>query len=110
MRGELRRSAPPLPQKGALSVKLIYLRSYVSGYRGLLEEAQAYSFFQFPRQGRLTRLISYDKATFPSLRRFVGGMGKFMPRRFFLETPVMMESITISELDALFARVGEDYG
>jgi hypothetical protein len=75
-----------------------------------LEEAQAYSFFQFPRHGRLKRLIRYDKATFPSLRRFVGGMGKFLPRRFFLETPVILESITIGELDALFARVGEDHG
>jgi len=110
MRGELRRSAPPLPQKGALSVKLISLRSYASGYRGLLEEAQAYSFFQFPRQGRLIRLIRYDKATFPSLRRFVGGMGKFMPRRFFLAAPVTLESITISELDALFARLGDGHG
>jgi len=75
-----------------------------------LEEAQAYCFFQFPRHGRFTRLIRYDKATFPSLRRFVGGMGKFMPRRFFLETPLMLESINISELDAVFAQVGEDHG
>ena len=86
------------------SVKIICLCSYANGYRGLLEEAHAYSFFQFPRDGRLTKLITYDKAAFPSQRRFVSGMGKFMPRRFFLEKPVTLASTSIGEMDAVFDR------
>jgi hypothetical protein len=82
--------------------------SYANGYRGLVEETDAYAFFQFPRNGRLTPLIRYDKTRFPSRHRFVGGMAKFIPRHFFLEKPILLESVSIQEMDDLFHRVRGD--
>lgn len=82
-------------------MKILCLRAYANGYRGLLEERETYSFFQCTRQGRLTKLMTYDKAMFPNRRRFLTGMGKFMPRRFFFEKPVEVTTLTIAEMDGL---------
>jgi len=82
--------------------------AYGNGYRGLLEEADAYFFFQLPRKGSLTRLIRYDKAQFPSRRRFVGGMTKFIPRHFFLDQPIPVESATIQVIDSLFRQLDRE--
>lgn len=87
---------------------ILCLMAYANGYRGLLEETDAYWFFQLPRKGRLTRLIRYDKAQFPSRRRFVGGMTKFIPRHFFLDQPISVESANIETIDSLFRQLGRE--
>ncbi len=83
-------------------MKIIYLRLYTNGYRGFLEEKECYVFFQFPRGGQLKRLVKYEKSLFSDYRHFVGGISKFMPRLYFLEEPVLIQSVTIEELDRVF--------
>jgi hypothetical protein len=100
-------STPGLEGRG-VAVKILCIMAYANGYRGLLEETDAYFFFQLPRNGRLTRLVRYDKAQFPSRRGFVGGMTKFIPRHFFLDQPIPVESTSFQAMDSLFRRLGRE--
>jgi hypothetical protein len=83
-------------------MKLICLRSYSNGYTGFLEERDSYVFFKFPRKGKLIKLLKYHKADYENYSHFIGGISKFFPFSFFLKEPVVLESITITELDKIF--------
>lgn len=83
-------------------MKIMCLRSYSHGYTGFMEEQDQYVFFQFPRRGKIRRLVTYDKSQFTNYRHFVGGISKFIPHLFFLEQPVAVDLMTIQALDCIF--------
>jgi hypothetical protein len=82
--------------------KILSLRSYSSGYTGFIEENDCYAFFQFSRNGELTKIMEFDKSDYTDYGHFFGGITKFFPLNFFLKEPITVESISISELDRIF--------
>jgi len=83
-------------------MKLICLRSYSIGYTGFIEERDSYVYFIFPRKGKLKKLLKYHKADYGNYSHFIGGISKFISFSYFLKEPVVLESITIAELDKIF--------
>ena len=67
-----------------------------------MEEKSQYVFFQFPRRGKLKRLVTFKKSDYKSYRHFVGGISKFLPYLFFLEQPILIDPLTIHDLDKVF--------
>ena len=88
--------------KVTINMKLICLRSYSNGYTGFIEERDSYVYFTFPRKGKLKKLLKYHKADYENYGHFIGGISRFFPFSFFLKEPVVLESITIKELDKIF--------
>ena len=84
--------------------KILSLRSYLNGYTGFIEENDYYTFFQFPRNGELTKIMEFDKSDYTDYGHFLSGLTKFFPLNFFLKEPITVESISISELDRIFDR------
>jgi hypothetical protein len=81
--------------------KILSLRSYSNGYTGFLEEKDRYIFFQFSRNGELTKIMEFDKSDYTDYGHFLGGITRFFPLNFFLKEPITIESISISELDRI---------
>ena len=82
--------------------KILSLRSYAKGYTGFIEEEDRYTFFQFSRNGGLTRIMEFDKSDYTDYGHFLGGITRFYPLNFFMKEPITVESISISELDKIF--------
>ena len=80
-------------------MKIISIKSYSSGYTGIVEEDDKYVLFNLSKKGRLKRLNEYNKEEYVDYNHFVGMMSKFIPHGSFLKEPVKIESITIEELD-----------
>jgi hypothetical protein len=72
---------------------------------GLLEDEDDYTFFKFPRNGKLMKLLKYDKADYADYGHFFGGITRFISSTFFLKDAVALESLTIEELDKIHQRV-----
>jgi hypothetical protein len=81
--------------------KILALKSYTNGYTGFIEEEECYTFFQFPRNGELTKIMEFDKSDYTDYGHFIGGITRFFPLSFFMREPVSVESISISELDRI---------
>jgi len=88
-------------------MRIISLRPYVNGYTGFIEDEQSYAYFSFPRKGKLTRLIIYNKSDYADYGHFLGGITKFFPLSTFLKEPVPLKSCTIAELDRISAGIYE---
>ena len=86
---------------GQSFVKVIALKSYRTGYLGFLEEPDQYVFFSCARHGAIKRVKSYDKADFFNHDHFLSVITKFVPRSFFLEEAVELETFSVRELDQI---------
>jgi len=84
--------------------KIISLRSYSQGYTGILEEDDKYVFFILSKKRKIKRLLNYYKEDYPTYEHFVGVISKFAPASFFLKEPLYVQSMTISEIDKMYAR------
>jgi hypothetical protein len=82
-------------------VKILSLRSYSNGYTGFIEDKDCYIFFQFSRNGELTKIMEFDKSDYTDYGHFLGGITRFFPLNFFLKEPITIESVSISELDRI---------
>ncbi len=82
-------------------MKVIALKSYRTGYLGFLEEPDHYVFFSCARRGAVKRLKSYDKTDFFNRDHFLSVITKFVPRSFFLEEGVALETLSVMELDQI---------
>ena len=88
-------------------MKILGLKAYPSGYTGFLEEADHYVFFSLSAQ-RLIKLQVYDKSEFNGYAHFISLMSKFFPLNHFYRRPLMVERLTMSELDRIAARSTDD--
>ena len=87
-------------------MKLIYLKSYGSGYRGcaVLPDGD-YLFFQCsPRKG-LKQLKRYPASDFDDLEHFMAMMQKFITPPSFLKPPLAIASLTMEELDRVHGEI-----
>ena len=82
-------------------MKIIALKSYRTGYLGFLEEPDEYVFFSCARQGAIKRVKSYDKTDFFNHDHFLSVITKFVPRNFFLEEGVELETLSVRGLDQI---------
>jgi hypothetical protein len=82
-------------------VRIIALKSYRTGYLGFLEEPDHYVFFSCARKGAVKRLKSYDKTDFFNRDHFLSVITKFVPRSFFLEVGMELETLSARELDKI---------
>jgi len=82
-------------------VRIIALKSYRTGYLGFLEEPDHYVFFNCARHGAIKRVMSYDKTDFFNRDHFLSVITKFVPRSFFLEEGVELETLSVRELDRI---------
>jgi hypothetical protein len=87
--------------------RILCLRSYSNGYTGFMEEEDNYTFFQFSRNGKLTRVMEFDKSDYTDYGHFIGGITRFFPATFFLREPIPFESISIRELDRIFKQIND---
>jgi hypothetical protein len=83
---------------------IIVLNRYRCGYRGFLEVATEYIFFQFSRD-RCRMLQRYAKTEFPDYSAFVNLMSKFMPAGRFLAAPLEIAELNERELARIFERI-----
>jgi hypothetical protein len=82
-------------------VKVIALKSYRTGYLGILEEPDHYIFFSCGRHGTIKRVNSYDKKDFFNHDHFLSVITKFASRSFFLEEGVELDTLSVRELDRI---------
>jgi hypothetical protein len=79
-------------------MKLLGLKSYISGFTGFRETENHYVFFHFSRRGTLRELVRFDKTDFAGPDRFKSVMARFVPLGHFFHTPVVVESLTAQRL------------
>ena len=91
-------------------MRVICLRSYSHGYMGFVEDDTSYTYFNFPRKGKLNALMKFHKSDYVDYGHFVGGITKFFPYNFFLKNPVVIESCTIEELDRISKDMSHSQG
>lgn len=82
-------------------MKVIALKSYRTGYLGFLEEPDHYVFFSCARRGAVKRVMSYEKTDYFNRDHFMSVITKFVPRSFFLEKGVELETLSLRELDQI---------
>jgi hypothetical protein len=82
-------------------VRIIALKSYRSGYLGFLDEPDEYVFFTWARNGRMKRVVSYDKADFFNKDHFLSIITKFVSRKFFLEEALEIDTFSAKTLDRI---------
>jgi hypothetical protein len=75
-------------------VRIIALKSYRTGYLGILDEPDEYVFFTLARSGRIKRVACYDKADFFSEDHFLSVITKFVSRKFFLEEALEIDTFS----------------
>ncbi|MDY6953181.1 MAG: hypothetical protein SWE60_16865 [Thermodesulfobacteriota bacterium] len=88
-------------------MRILSLRSYVNGYTGFIEDEGSYTYFNFPRKGKLNRLLTYPKSDYSDYGHFLGGISRFFPSTAFLKEPVPITSCTMAELDRVFACISK---
>jgi hypothetical protein len=88
-------------------MRIICLKSYSNGYTGFIEEKEAYVFFNFSKNGKLTKLLEYNKSDYTGYRHFIANISKFFPSTFFLKEPIPFESLSIAELDRIFEGISD---
>jgi hypothetical protein len=72
-----------------------------------MEEEDSYIFFQYSRNGKLTRVMQFDKKDYTDYGHFLGGITRFFPSTFFLKEPIPFESISLGELDRIFKQIND---
>jgi hypothetical protein len=82
-------------------VKVIALKSYRTGYLGFVEESDQYVLFSCARHGAIKYVMCYDKADFFNHDHFLSVITKFVPRSFFLEEGVELETLSVAALDQI---------
>jgi hypothetical protein len=82
-------------------LKIIALKSYRTGFLGFLEEPDRYVFFSCARRGAIKSVMSYEKTDFFNHDHFLSVITKFVPRGFFLEEGVELETLSARELDQI---------
>jgi len=82
-------------------VKVIALKSYRTGYTGFLEEPDRYVFFTSARRGIIKSVMCYKKSDFFNHDHFLSVVTKFVPRSFFLEEGIEVESLSATDLDQI---------
>jgi hypothetical protein len=81
-------------------MKIIALKSYKSGYAGIIEEPDKYVFFNYSKKGgMLKRLIEYSKTDYPERPHFLSFITKFTSFHFFLEQPITVKSFTAEAIE-----------
>lgn len=86
------------------NTRIIGLKRYRSGYRGILQNESGYLFFQF-RRGRFRVLQHYAKADFPDYEHFVSFLSKFLPVGRVLASPLEIGSLNEAELARIFGQM-----
>jgi hypothetical protein len=72
-----------------------------------MEEEDNYIFFRFSKNGKLIRVMEFDKNDYTDYGHFLGGITRFFPSTFFLREPIPCESISIRELDRIFKQIND---
>lgn len=88
-------------------MRIIGLKAYRKGYTGLLEDEEAYVFFN-TLKGQYRPVQSYPKCDFESLHHFTTLMSKFVNSAFFLKAPVKIAAIDMETLDRIHMHQGRD--
>lgn len=76
-------------------MKIIALKSYKTGYVGILEEKDRYVYFNLSKRGRYKEIRFYPKQNYCSLEHFIDTLTKFTPRRFFLKDALTVDAMTL---------------
>jgi hypothetical protein len=88
-------------------MRIIGLKAYRKGYTGLLENDDAYVFFNTVK-GQYRPVQSYPKCDFESLHHFTTLMSKFVNSAFFLKTPAEITTIDTRTLDRIHRQNRRD--
>ena len=76
-------------------MKIIALKSYKSGYTGIIEEPDKYVFFNYSKKGGVLKmLIEYSKIDYPDRPHFLSFITKFTSFQFFLKQSISVKSLT----------------
>ena len=86
-------------------MRIVGLKAYKNGYTGILENEEAYVFFNTSRRG-YRPIQSYPKSDFEGFHHFTSLMSKFVNSAFFLKTPVRVSSVDMETLDRIHMNIG----
>lgn len=93
-------------------MEIVALMTAGRGYRGCLFDGEGYQFFQYSRKGLLKKRKRYPADEFSDHDHFAAMMMKYMIPSAFLQPPVAIEALTLTELDRVYAllkrRISED--
>ena len=91
-------------------MNIISIKSYRTGYTGIVEEDDKYVLFNLSKNRKLKKINTYNKEDFVDYNHFVGTISKFIPHSSFLKEPVKVESITIGELERALSYLNSKKG
>lgn len=80
-------------------MKIINIRSYRTGYTGIVEENDKYILFNLSKNGKLKKINEYNKEDFVDYNHFIETISKFIPYSSFLKKPIKVKSINIKTLE-----------
>jgi len=64
-------------------------------------------FFKVSRNGKLTKLLEYNKNDYTDYGHFLANISRFFPANFFLQKPIPCETVSIAELDRIFEEISD---
>ena len=82
-------------------MEIINIRSYRTGYIGIIEDNDKYILFNLSKNGKFKKINEYNKQDFVDYNHFVETMSKFIPYSSFLKEPIKIESISIKGLERI---------